>query len=72
MVDYGAKTVKIEVRGMDETGFDYAVDGMRYRTLKEVEDVDSMDSFSSSEEIHRPLGFEGEFGHIKINGLTVY
>ena len=31
---YGRKTVKIEVKGLDETGFKYAVDGMEYGTLK--------------------------------------
>ena len=58
-LDYGAKTVKIEVRGLDETGFDYAIDGMQFKSLKQVEDVDSLDSFSSSEEINRPLHLDG-------------
>ena len=64
--------MKIEVRGLDEKGFDYAVDGIQFKTLKQEEDVDSMDSVSSSEEIHRPLELDGSLGHISINGHTVY
>ena len=50
--------MKVEVKGFDHSGFKLAVDGIDHETLKQMDDADSLDSFSSCEEIIMPLEIE--------------
>ena len=49
-VKVGHKTVKLEVRRFENYCFELAIQGVLHNELKSMDDADSDDSFSSSEE----------------------
>ena len=67
--DIGHKTIKFEVRGFEQSGFIFAINGMLHRMLKSMTDKDSDDSFSSDED--EMFEIDDQFGHITLNELTM-
>ena len=51
----GKKTIKNEVRGKENGSFVFAVNGIEFNAMKTMEEDDSQDSFSSSENVDNSL-----------------
>ena len=61
-VNIGAKTIKMELRGYSNNDFEVCYNGNDYYDLKEEDDSDSVNSFSSSEADDNRICFQDEIG----------